>query len=50
MDNYGLAIEDANSSLNIDPKYPKAYYRKAEAYVALDKYKIAAECFRKVKK
>jgi serine/threonine-protein phosphatase 5 len=41
MDNYGLAIEDSDKAIAIDPTYAKAYYRKADANIFLDKYKEA---------
>lgn len=28
MENYGLAIEDANSAIKMNPDFTKAYYRK----------------------
>ena len=31
LENFGSAIQDANSSIKIDPKYYKAYYRRAAA-------------------
>jgi serine/threonine-protein phosphatase 5 len=38
---YGYALQDANKSLEIDPKYIKGYYRRAAANLALGKFKIA---------
>lgn len=35
MENYGLAIEDANAAIKLDPSYAKSYYRKADSYIAL---------------
>jgi serine/threonine-protein phosphatase 5 len=35
MENYGLAIEDANEAIKLDPNYAKSYYRKADSYIAL---------------
>lgn len=37
--NYGKVIEDCTKSINYDPNYLKAYYRKAKAFMALKKYK-----------
>jgi serine/threonine-protein phosphatase 5 len=48
MENYGLALIDANESINIDPNYPKAYYRKADAYIAMNKYKESLDSLKKV--
>jgi len=45
---YGQAIKDANSALALDPLYLKAYYRRAAAYMALNKPKLALEDFKKV--
>lgn len=38
---YGSALEDANEALKLDPNYMKAYYRRATAYMALGKLKLA---------
>lgn len=35
MENYGLAITDADEAIKMNPSYPKAYYRKADACIAL---------------
>jgi hypothetical protein len=35
MENYGLAISDAEESIKSDPTYSKAFYRKADACIAL---------------
>jgi len=48
IDNYGLAIADADAALAIDPNYVKAYYRKADANIALGHYKEALACLKKV--
>ena len=48
MDNYGLAISDADLAIKLDPSYAKAYYRKADAHIALDKYDVARDCLKKV--
>lgn len=44
MENYGLVIVDAEEAINYDPTYPKAYYRKADGLIAIDKYKDAKAC------
>ena len=41
MEQYGLAIIDADASITIDPEYVKAYYRKGSAEFALGKNKLA---------
>lgn len=35
MENYGLAIADADEAIKMNPLYQKAYYRKADACIAL---------------
>lgn len=41
MENYGLAINDADEAINYCPEYPKSYYRKADGLISIDKYKEA---------
>ena len=48
MEQYGLAILDADSSIKLDPNYIKAYYRRGSASYALGKYKAARKDFKKV--
>jgi serine/threonine-protein phosphatase 5 len=48
LENYGLAIADCEDSIKLDPNYAKAYYRKADANIALNKYEIARDCLKKV--
>ena len=43
LENFGDAIQDANSSIKIDPKYYKAYYRRAAANFFLTKFKEALQ-------
>lgn len=50
LENYGLAIADCEDSIKLDPNYAKAYYRKADAHIALNKYEIARDCLKKVNK
>jgi len=38
MENFGLALADANKSIEIDKSYIKAYYRRASALLFLRKY------------
>eukprot|EP01062_Namystynia_karyoxenos_P062714 TRINITY_DN55592_c0_g1_i1.p1 TRINITY_DN55592_c0_g1~~TRINITY_DN55592_c0_g1_i1.p1 ORF type:complete len:602 (+),score=210.25 TRINITY_DN55592_c0_g1_i1:105-1910(+) len=44
----GLALADANASLERDPKFVKAYYRKATAHVMLGKWEAALKDYRRV--
>jgi len=48
MEQYGLAIVDADSSIKMDPEYVKAYYRRGSAQFALGKNKQAKKDFKKV--
>lgn len=43
MEQYGLAISDADRALAIDANYIKAYYRRATAHVGVLDYKKALE-------
>jgi len=47
---YGAAIRDADAALQIDPKFVKAYYRRAVGNMALGKFKDAVKDFRSVVK
>lgn len=49
MENYGLAINDADEILKEDPRFIKAYYRKGSAYLLLSKFDDARKEFKKVK-
>lgn len=48
LEQYGSALMDANQAIQLDPLYIKAYYRRAAAYMALNKPKMALENFKKV--
>jgi len=48
MENYGLAINDAEEAINYCSDYPKSYYRKADGLISIDKYKEARNCLRLV--
>lgn len=50
LENYGIAIVDANASIEIDPKYLKAYYRRGSANFALNHLKDAIKDFKRVNK
>jgi len=41
-------ILDAKDSINCDETYPKAYYRRGSAYVALGQLDLAVKDFKKV--
>lgn len=45
MENYQLAIDDANAAIKIQPNFAKAYYRRAAAYCTLSKWKAAVRDF-----
>jgi serine/threonine-protein phosphatase 5 len=39
LESYGLAIKDADEAILMDPKYVKAYYRRASAnFVSVEKH------------
>lgn len=48
LEQYGLALNDSNQAIELDPLYVKAYYRRAAAHMALNKHKLALEDFKKV--
>lgn len=48
VENYGLALLDADRAIETDPNYSKAYYRRASANFALHHYKLARKDFRTV--
>ena len=48
LENYGLALQDADHAIESDPRYAKAYYRRASANYALDHLKAARKDFRTV--
>ncbi|KAL1560570.1 Serine/threonine-protein phosphatase 5, variant 2 [Salvia divinorum] len=50
LEEYGSAIQDATSAIEIDPKYSKGYYRRGAAYLAMGKFKEALKDFQQVKK
>jgi serine/threonine-protein phosphatase 5 len=43
MENYGLAIQDANKAIEIDNNYFKSYYRRASANLILSDYNEAVK-------
>jgi len=48
LENYGLAILDASDGIQTDSTYPKGFYRRGTAHLALQKYKSAKQDFKKV--
>lgn len=48
VENYGLALQDADVAISADPRYAKAYYRRASANFALNHFKLARKDFRAV--
>jgi len=50
MENFGYALSDASKAIETDAKYLKAYYRRAAAYMALGKYKLALKDYERVYK
>lgn len=50
VENYGLALVDADHAIAADPTYAKAYYRRASANYALNHFKLARKDFRAVVK
>jgi serine/threonine-protein phosphatase 5 len=50
IENYGLALQDADHAIRTNAAYAKAYYRRASANYALNHYKLARKDFRQVVK
>jgi serine/threonine-protein phosphatase 5 len=50
VENYGLALVDADHAIASDPTYAKAFYRRASANYALNHCKLARKDFRAVVK
>jgi len=48
VENYGVAILDADAAIESDPTYAKGFYRRATANFALHKFKSARKDFRSV--
>lgn len=48
MENYGLAIIDADEIIKNDPTFIKAYYRKGSAFMLLGKFDEAKKEFTRV--
>ena len=50
LEMFGQAIQDADDSISLDPKYIKAFYRRGSANFSLAKYKNALRDFKLVVK
>ncbi|XP_072965076.1 serine/threonine-protein phosphatase 5 [Typha angustifolia] len=50
LEEYGSAVQDATTAIEIDPKYSKGYYRRGAAYLAMGKFKEALKDFQQVKR
>jgi DnaJ family protein C protein 7 len=50
LEKYNDAINDANLSIKINPKYARAYTKRANIYLLLKNYKAAINDFEKAKK
>ncbi|GFE55259.1 serine threonine phosphatase [Babesia ovis] len=48
MENYGLAVLDADAAIQAQPEYSKAYYRRGCAYICLMRFSDAEKDFVKV--
>jgi serine/threonine-protein phosphatase 5 len=48
VENYGLALQDADLAIESDASYAKGYYRRASANFALHHFKLARKDFRTV--
>lgn len=48
VENYGLAVADATNAIESDKTYVKGYWRRASAYFALNKFKLARKDFKQV--
>nr|CAG4643841.1 EOG090X03S1 [Lepidurus arcticus] len=47
---FGYALQDASKAIELDKSYVKGYYRRAAAYMALGKYKLALKDYEAVSK
>ncbi|XP_065894494.1 serine/threonine-protein phosphatase 5-like [Dysidea avara] len=47
---FGYALQDASKALELDKNYIKGYYRRASAYMAMGKFKLALKDSELVKK
>ena len=45
---FGAALRDATNAIALDRNYVKGYYRRAEAYMSLGKFKLALNDYQSV--
>ena len=50
MESFGYALDDASKAIDLDRSYIKGYYRRAAAYMALGKTKLALKDYETVHK
>jgi len=48
LEQYGLALQDADAAIAADPQYVKAYYRRASAHFCLQQFKAARKDYKQV--
>ncbi|KDQ48901.1 hypothetical protein JAAARDRAFT_136891, partial [Jaapia argillacea MUCL 33604] len=48
LEEYGYALSDATKAIELDPKYVKAYYRRATCYLQTLRPQLAVADFKKV--
>ncbi|KAI0790789.1 Metallo-dependent phosphatase-like protein [Abortiporus biennis] len=48
LEEHGYGLSDASTAIELDPKYSKAYYRRATCYLQTLKYKQAIADFKRV--
>jgi len=46
---FGAALRDATKAIAVDRDYVKGYYRRAEAYMSLGKFKLALNDYQAVR-
>eukprot|EP00271_Cylindrocystis_brebissonii_P007882 TRINITY_DN21784_c0_g1_i1.p1 TRINITY_DN21784_c0_g1~~TRINITY_DN21784_c0_g1_i1.p1 ORF type:complete len:484 (+),score=103.93 TRINITY_DN21784_c0_g1_i1:150-1601(+) len=50
LEEYAIAVDDANKAVELDPLYIKGYYRRGSAHLAMGKVKEALKDFRQAAK
>ncbi|EEB99471.1 hypothetical protein MPER_00846 [Moniliophthora perniciosa FA553] len=48
LEEFGYALADAGQAITLDPKYAKAYYRRATCHIQILQHQSAISDFRKV--